>query len=95
VVVDPDRNYIFANDAACQLVGFDHPHFMELRIDDLVVGNSQVAEPLFQRFVSDGSQAGTIKLRHRSGQILKVKYWAQVRDDGYMMARWESIADGG
>lgn len=94
VVVDPDRNYIFANDAACQLVGFDQPHFMELRIDDLVVGNSRVAEPLFQRFVSDGSQTGTVKLRHRSGQILTVKYWAQVRDDGYMMARWEPIADG-
>jgi PAS domain-containing protein len=92
VVVDPERNYVFANEAACRLVGFDHAQFMELRIDDLVAGKSQVAGPLFERFVSDGSQIGAINLRHRSGRILTVKYWAEVRNDGYMMARWEPLS---
>lgn len=94
VVVDPERNYVFANDAACRLVGYDHAQFMELRIDDIVVGNSQVAEPLFERFVSDGRQSGMIKLRHRSGRFLTVRYWAEVRADGYMMARWEPVSGG-
>jgi PAS domain-containing protein len=93
VVVDPDRNYIFANDPACRLVGFDHAEFLQLRIDEIVVGGSQVVQPLFEDFVAEGMQAGTIKLRHRSGRTIPVKYQAQVRPDGYMMARWEPIED--
>ncbi len=91
VVVDPDRNYIFANDPACRLVGFDHAEFLQLRIDEIVVGGSQVVQPLFEDFVAEGTQIGTIKLRHRSGAMITVKYEAQVRPDGYMMARWEPI----
>ncbi len=96
VVVDPDRNYIFANDPACRLVGFDHAEFLQLRIDEIVVGGSQVVQPLFNEFVAEGMQMGTIKLRHHSGAIILVKYEAQVRPDGYMMARWDPIegADG-
>ena len=75
VVVDPERNYVFANEAACRLVGFDHAQFMELRIDDLVVGKSQVAGPLFERFVprwqSNWSHQPAPPLRpYPDGQIL-------------------------
>jgi PAS domain-containing protein len=93
VVVDPDRNYIFANDPACRLVGFDHAEFLQLRIDEIVVGGSQVVQPLFKDFVAEGTQMGTIKLRHRSGRMITVTYEAQVRPDGYMMARWEPVPD--
>jgi PAS domain-containing protein len=93
VVVDPDRNYIFANDPACRLVGFDHAEFLQLRIDEIVVGGSQVVQPLFNEFVAEGTQKGTIKLRHRSGSVIAVQYEAQVRPDGYMMARWAPIND--
>jgi hypothetical protein len=72
-------------------VGFDHAEFLQLRIDEIVVGGSQVVQPLFQDFVAEGSQMGTIKLRHRSGRMITVQYEAQVRSDGYMMARWEPI----
>lgn len=94
VVVDPDRNYIFANDPACRLVGFNHAEFLQLRIDEIVVGGSRVVQPLFKDFIAEGTQIGTIKLRHRSGAMITVKYEAQIRPDGYMMARWEPILDG-
>lgn len=91
VIVDENRNYVFASDAACRLLGYDRVQFLELRIDDVVAGSSTVAEPLFDRFVEDGAQTGTIILRHRSGLLIKVNYTAEVRSDGSMLARWEPM----
>lgn len=93
VIVDADRNYIFVSDAVCELLGYDRSQFLELRIDDVVAGSTSVTEPLFQRYVTDGTQQGTIILRHRSGRLVEVKYTAEVHDDGSMLARWRPVAD--
>ncbi|MGC2697786.1 MAG: PAS domain-containing protein [Candidatus Angelobacter sp.] len=90
-VVDADRNYTFVSDPVCDLLGYDRAMFLELRIDDVVDGSTQVTAPLFQDFVASGEQAGTISLRHRSGKCVPVKYWSRVQPDGCMIARWEPI----
>jgi hypothetical protein len=97
VVADINRNYTFATDPVCELLGYDRAMLMELRIDDVVDGSSHVAAPLFQQFVADGRQHGRITLRHRSGRKVPVKYSALVEPDGCVVAHWEplesSVAD--
>ncbi len=91
VIVDANRNYVFASDAACRLLGYDRVQFLELRIDDVVAGASGVAEPLFSSFVNEGAQTGTIALRHRSGRLIEVEYAAEVGPDGSLLARWHPL----
>src|SRR5690349_21472330 len=74
VVADLNRNYTFVTDPVCDLLGYDRAMFLELRIDDVVDGSTHVAAPLFQKFVADGRQSGSITLKHRSGKKVPVKY---------------------
>jgi PAS domain-containing protein len=91
VVADLNRNYTFASDPVCELLGYDRAMLMELRIDDIVEGSTQVTAPLFQQFVADGKQAGRITLRHRSGKKVTVKYSSVVEPDGCVIAHWEPL----
>jgi hypothetical protein len=92
VVADSERNYTFVTDGVCDLLGYDRANFLELRIDDVVAGATQVTAPLFQQFVAQGAQVGRIELRHRSGKLVSVNYWAKAEPDGCMIANWEPVA---
>lgn len=91
VVADLNRNYTFATDPVCELLGYDRAMLMELRIDDIVDGSTHVTDPLFREFVSEGTQTGKISLRHRSGKKIQVKYSAVIEPDGCMTAHWEPL----
>ena len=91
VVADLNRNYTFATDSVCELLGYDRALLLELRIDDIVDGSTNVADPLFREFVSKGAQTGKIALRHRSGKKIQVKYSALVEPDGCTIAHWEPL----
>ena len=91
VVADMNRNYTFATDPVCELLGYDRAMLLELRIDDIVDGSTQVAAPLFQQFVAEGKQAGKITLRHRSGKKVLVKYSSMMEPDGCVVAHWEPL----
>ena len=94
VVADLNRNFAFATDSACELLGYDRAMFLELRIDDVVDGSSSVATPLFHEFVAQGEQSGTINLRHRSGMKIPVRYSSSVEPDGCAIAHWEPLDTG-
>jgi CheY-like chemotaxis protein len=91
VVADLNRNYTFATDPVCELLGYDRAMLLELRIDDVVDGSTHVAAPLFQQFVADGKQSGRITLKHRSGKKVPVKYSSLVEPDGCVVAHWEPL----
>ena len=91
VVADMARNYTFATDSVCDLLGYDRAMFLELRIDDVVDGSTHVTEPLFQDFVAQGKQEGRINLRHRSGRKVPVKYSSHIERDGCVIAHWEPL----
>jgi CheY-like chemotaxis protein len=91
VVADLNRNYIFATDPVCELLGYDRAMLLELRIDDIVDGSTHVTDPLFREFVSDGTQSGRITLRHRSGRKIQVNYSAVAEPDGCVIAHWEPL----
>ena len=97
VVADLNRNYTFATDPVCELLGYDRAMLLELRIDDIVEGSTRMAAPLFQEFVAQGTQTGRITLRHRSGRKIQVSYSAVAESDGCVIAHWEplesSVAD--
>jgi len=86
VVADLNRNYTFATDPVCELLGYDRAMLLELRIDDIVDGSTQVAAPLFQQFVAEGKQTGRITLKHRSGRKIQVNYSSFVKPDGCVVA---------
>jgi len=58
VVAEMNRNYTFATDPVCELLGYDRAMLLELRIDNIVDGSTRIAAPLFQKFVTDGRQSG-------------------------------------
>lgn len=91
VVADMNRNYTFVTDPVCDLLGYDRAMFLELRIDDVVDGSTNVTAPLFQKFVADGKQEGRITLRHRSGRKVVVKYSSHIERDGCIIAHWEPL----
>ena len=91
VVADLNRNYTFATDPVCDLLGYDRAMLLELRIDDVVDGSTHVAAPLFRDFLGQGAQTGRIALRHRSGRTIQVNYSAVVEPDGCMIAHWEPL----
>ena len=91
VVADLNRNYTFATDPVCELLGYDRAMLLELRIDDIVDGSTHVAAPLFREFVGQGMQTGKIALRHRSGRKIQVQYSATAEPDGCMVAHWEPL----
>ncbi len=91
VVADLNRNYTFVTDPVCDLLGYDRAMFLELRIDDVVDGSTNVTAPLFKEFVAQGKQVGRITLRHRSGRKVPVKYSSHVAGDGCVIAHWEPL----
>lgn len=91
VVADLNRNFAFATDSACELLGYDRAMFLELRIDDVVDGSTHVTEPLFHEFIVEGQLTGRITLRHRSGKKVPIRYWSSVEPDGCAIARWEPL----
>ena len=91
VVADLNRNYTFVTDPVCELLGYDRAMFLELRIDDVVDGSTQVTAPLFKEFVAQGKQEGRITLRHRSGRKVPVKYSSHIESDGCVIAQWEPL----
>lgn len=91
VVADLNRNFAFATDSVCELLGYDRAMFLELRIDDVVDGSTQVTEPLFHEFIVEGKQTGRITLRHRSGRKVPIRYWSSVEPDGCLIAPWEPL----
>lgn len=95
VVADSNRNYTFVTDAVCELLGYDRAMLLDLGIDDVVAGAAPVVVPLFEEFVAAGKQTGKIVLRHRSGRMVTVRYWASVEPDGCMIARWEPDSHAG
>lgn len=77
LLVDDERRYRAANDAACALLGRSQQELCRLRIEDLVAGaGSENVEALWQEFLRDGSQGGEIELARADGSPVTVSYSA-------------------
>ena len=77
-VADPDALFVAANVAACELVGCSLPELLQLRVPAIAPeGDEAAVEAMFADLVRDGEQNGLTPIRHRSGSLTLVRYFAQ------------------
>ena len=90
VIADGDRRYVAANSATCLLLRLPEKDILKLRIEDLVSARqrSSVVE-LWDSFLSDGTQKGTIELAMPDGALVEVEYSATANiQPGRHLAVW-------
>ena len=77
LIANDERRYVDANRAACLLFRLDRAEVLQLSIDDLTPPEHREATvELWEAFVRDGTQAGTIELAMPDGARLRVDYSA-------------------
>ncbi len=77
LIADDDRRFVAANRAACLLLRLTHEAVLELRIDDLTPSEMRVeVERLWEDFLREGTQRGTIELQMPDGPRMRVDYSA-------------------
>lgn len=87
VEVDESRRYISVNDAACRLLGYSREEFLELRIDDISFPSGAHTGPMYDQFEEDGSMQGIFALRRKAGDVIWVRFHAEIVD-GRSFAVW-------
>jgi PAS domain S-box-containing protein len=76
LVADEHMRYLAATDAAGELLGYSQEELRALHLRDIVV-ETNVSE-LFEQFMDDGAQRGTITLRRKDGSHVAATYDARV-----------------
>lgn len=87
VEVDESRRYVSANDAACNLLGYSREELLKLRIDDISFPSGAHTRPMYAQFLEDGGMQGIFALRRKPGDVIWVRFRAQVVD-GRSFATW-------
>jgi DNA-binding CsgD family transcriptional regulator len=90
VIADDERRYVAANGAACLLLRLPEEAILELSIEDLVSARdrSLVAE-LWDSFLREGTQKGTVELAMLDGALVEVEYSATAHiEPGRHLAIW-------
>lgn len=90
VIADDERRYVAANGAACLLLRLPEEEILKLRIEALVSPRhrSSVAE-LWDSFLREGTQKGTIELAMLDGALVEVEYSATAHiEPGRHLAIW-------
>jgi PAS domain S-box-containing protein len=87
VEVDSSRRYISVNDAACDLLGYTRGEFLKLRIDDISFPSGAHVDPLYTKFLEDGTMQGIFALRRKSGEGIMVRFESHTRE-GRSFATW-------
>ena len=77
LLADDERNYVEANQAACEMLGLSRDEILELKIEDLSAPELRDQAPeMFAAFLADGVQAGPFELISPSGRRVPVSYSA-------------------
>jgi PAS domain S-box-containing protein len=75
LVADGRMRYLAASDAACDLLGYSREDLLALSVPDLVVESN--ASELFDDFLRDHAQSGTITLRRQDRSLVVANYDAR------------------
>jgi DNA-binding CsgD family transcriptional regulator len=88
VIADDARRYAGANQAACLLLRLPEEEVLRLRIDDLTPPeHREQVESLWEQFIRDGVQQGTIELVMPDGARLELDYSATANvEPGYHLS---------
>jgi DNA-binding CsgD family transcriptional regulator len=90
VIADDHRRYLAANSAACLLLRLPEDQIVKLRIEDLVPPDTRPAiDSLWESFLAEGTQKGTIPLAMPDGPVVEVEYSATANvEPGCHLAIW-------
>ena len=75
LVADEGMRYLAVSDAACDLLGYSREELLALSVPDLVVESN--ASELFDDFLRDQAQSGTITLRRKDRSLVVANYDAR------------------
>ena len=81
-VADDDGKYLAVNSYACELLGYDREELLLLRVTDVAVNESAVAD--YREMRRAGTSSGTTTLRHKDGRDLPMNYRASATTVGGM-----------
>ena len=90
VLADDERRYVAANSAACLLLRVPEEDVLAMRIEDLVSpATRSLVAPLWESFIREGTQKGTIELLMPDGALVQVDYSATANiQPGQHLAIW-------
>ncbi len=90
VIADDDRRYVAANSAAVLLLRLPEKEIVKLRIEELVSPEIRpLVPPLWESFLREGTQKGTIALAMPDGPVIDVEYSATANvQPGRHLAIW-------
>lgn len=80
LVADDDRRYVFANRAACELLGRTSDEILTLRVDDTLTDAIRPSvERVWAEFMATGLQRGDTQVRRADGSIRDVEFKSVAR----------------
>jgi PAS domain S-box-containing protein len=88
VFADANRRLVEVTEEVCRLLGYERTELLGMTIDEITAPDSAPVPELFNEFVKEGFQEGSYVLRHRSGELIPMRYRAKVFPDGCMAAEW-------
>ena len=87
VEVNEHRQYVNANDSACQLLGYSREEFLQLRIDDPSFPSGAHVSPMFEHYRDEGKLSGIFAVKSKAGEVIWIRYDSVV-ENGRMIAHW-------
>jgi PAS domain S-box-containing protein len=78
LVADAEGNYLDANPAATELLGYSREEFLQMRVTDIVASDPQLVEAEYARYLQEGNWRGEFELKHKNGQLVSTEIRAQV-----------------
>ncbi len=78
LVADGDGQYLDANPAASELLGYSREELLGMRVADVVAAGPDWTEAEYARFRTEGSWRGELDVRRKDGTILAVEAQATV-----------------
>jgi PAS domain S-box-containing protein len=78
LVTDAKGNYIDANPAATELLGYSRDELLTLHMSDIIAADPQELEAEFARYLQDGNWSGEFELKTKSGALVPTEIRAKV-----------------
>jgi PAS domain S-box-containing protein len=78
LVTDAEGNYIDANPAATELLGYSRQELLKMRVTDIIAADQQVVEEEFTRYLREGIWNGEFELKTKTGELVPAEIRAQV-----------------
>ena len=77
VLLDDDRRYVGANEAACALFGLPREEVLARRADDVVAAPATELDAIWTSLLTSGTVEGVVAVRHPREGVVRVDYRAR------------------